>query len=397
MVALAPVQVITASRYLEGATNVTLRKRPLLGWLDKSNRINRNAEGKDLNWLIEFKNAEAAPYSPYQNLSFANDNYWVPLSLTPQFWHTTSGMDYTELMQNTGPTALINAYADRYEKLAQAMEILLAKSVYVDGNSAAGQGVPIGLGTFIKYTTCGTSDQIALPLNTAAIYGGIQINLGSQGGSWSNDTPAASQMNSTLGNDWPDGHGDPTNAYDATTPRLYNEHTARWNAAGSSNWRDNCVAMLSRANTDLRMNSVESMMPNIHISGGARYQAIKDKMRESFRDLKEHSASVDLGYYDSLSYEGAAITMDNECPSDRTYSVCAASMDGQFFGAPDKATQVQAGVMGDTQMITGGIYTAFGPERPPHMAQWVWIMLAGGNFRYSPKWVVCHKDFTVAG
>lgn len=393
--ALAPVQVVTASKYLAGATDVTLRKRLLLGWLDKAGRINRNATGKDLNWLLKFKNAEASPYLPYQSLSFTNDNYHVALSLTPEWWHTTSGMDITELLTNSGPTAIVNTFEDRYDELAQAMEIKLAKSLYLDGNSAAGSGLPIGIGTFAAgYTTCSTSDQLAIPSSSAGIYGGISIGLGSQGGTWSNNIPTASQMNTSLGNDWPDGQGDPSNAYDATSPRLYNEKTSRWNSAGSSNWRDNCVAMLSRANTDLKMNSVETMMPSVHVMGGARYQAVKDKMRESFRDLKEHTESVDLGYYDTLSFEGAALSMDHECPGDRTYSLCAGAMDAQFFGAPDKAKQVEAGA-GDGQMVTGGIFTAFGPERPPHMAQWVWIMFAGGNFRYSPKWIVVHKDFTV--
>lgn len=392
-VALAPVQVITASKYLEGATDVTLRKRLVLGWLDKAGRINRNATGKDLNWLIHFKNAEAAPYVPYQTLNFTNDNYWAAMSITPEYWHTTSAMDITEILTNSGPTAIVNAFEDRYDELAMAMEIKLAKSVYADQTSSAGTGLPAGLGTLVKYSTCGTSDMLATPNGT---YAGISMNLGSQGGSWSNNIPTASQMNTSLATDWPDGQGDATNAYDGTSPRFYNEHTSRWNSAGNSNWRDNCVAMLSRANTDLRMNSVESMMPNIHVMGGARYQAIKDKMRESFRDLKLHSESVDLGYYDTLEFEGAAINVDYECPGDRTYSICAASMDGQFFPAVDRGKMVESGLMdAGSQMITGGIYTAFGPTQPPQMLQWVWILFAGGNFRYSPKWVVVHKDFTV--
>ena len=120
--ALAPVQVVQASTYLKGATDVTLRKRLLLGWLDKAGRINRSATGKDLNWLIKFKNATASPYTPYQNLNFANDNYWVAASVTPEWWHTTSGMDVTEKTTNSGPSAIVNAYEDRYDELAAAMD-----------------------------------------------------------------------------------------------------------------------------------------------------------------------------------------------------------------------------------------------------------------------------------
>jgi hypothetical protein len=70
-------------------------------------------------------------------------------------------------------------------------------------------------------------------------------------------------------------------------------------------------------------------------------------------------------------------------------------MDLQFFGEIDDAQSVaQAGVMDGSQQITGGIYSVFGPQRPPHMLQWLWIMLCGGNTRFNPKWVCAHSDFT---
>lgn len=399
--ALAPVQTITASKYLEGATDVTLRKRMFMGWLDKAGRINRNATGKDLNWLIKHKNAEASPYTPYQALSFSNDLYHTAMSLTPEYWHAESGMDITERLTNSGPTAIVEAYEERYKELEAAMEIYLAKSLYTDANVAAGANRVIGLGTIAKKSTTiatTTADRLAAPIATASLYGGQSIALGALGGTWSSDMASGLRMNTALATDWPDGHGDASNAYDALSPRLYNEGSNQWAdptaAAAASSWRTNCVNMLSRANTDLRMNSMESMMPNIHLMGSSRYQDVKDKMRESFRDLLTHGPTENLGYHDSLAFEGALLDLDHECPASRTYSVCAGSMDLQFFGSPDGATATQGGVMDGSQMITGGIYTAFGPQRAPNSLQWTWIMFAGGQSRYSPKWVVCHSDFT---
>ena len=307
--ALAPVQVVQASTYLKGATDVTLRKRLLLGWLDKAGRINRSATGKDLNWLIKFKNATASPYTPYQNLNFANDNYWVAASVTPEWWHTTSGMDVTEKTTNSGPSAIVNAYEDRYDELAAAMEIYTAQSLYMDYNGS-GSNRMIGLGTIAVGDTsiaCDNGDRIRAPKNAASTYAGLNLGLGSQGGSWSSNISSSGvtkPMSLHLGTDWPDGQGDASNAYDGTSPRLYNENCSRWAdpsaAAANSTWRTNCVAMLSRANTDLRMNTMESMMPNVHVMAAQRYQDVKDKMRESFRDLLEHGPSVNLGYHDTL-------------------------------------------------------------------------------------------------
>ncbi|MDE2467569.1 MAG: hypothetical protein KGL35_02190, partial [Bradyrhizobium sp.] len=289
--ALSPVQVVQASTYLKGATDVTLRRRLLMGWLDKAGRINRNATGKDLNWLIKFKNATASPYVPYNPLSFSNDNYWAHLSVTNEWWSTTSGMDITERLTNTGPSAIVNSYEDRYKELATAMEIYIAQSLYMDYNGA-GSGRPAGLATIAKGDTtiaCTNADRLRAPLAGAGTYAGIDIGLGSQGGSWSNNLTGAVQnpMSTHLGTDWPDGQGDASNAYDGTSPRLYNENSSRWAdpsaAAANSTWRANCIAMLSRANTDLRQNSLASMMPNIHVSGAQRHQDVKDKMRESYR------------------------------------------------------------------------------------------------------------------
>lgn len=398
--ALPATDIAQASTYLEGAVDVTLRNRFLTGWLDKAGRIRRDATGKDYNWLIEFKETQAQPYTPYQQLNFNNENFNVAASVTPEWFYTSSGMDVTEQLMNTGPSTILNNYKRRVTKLARAMEIYIAKALYADSATAAGANRLIGLGSICKKSltiTTNTSDRIAPPI-AGVTYAGVDLSLGSQGGSWSNNTATAMQMNTHLGNDWPDGQGDPSNAYDGTSPRLYNENTTCWatpGTGGASTWRTNCIAMLSRANTDLRMNSLESMMPNIHLSGAERHQAIKDKLRESFRDIMTtHKASEDLGYYQTLDFEGSAISLDHECPSDRTYSLCAAAMELFFYGMPNDAKAVEAGMSSDAQRITGGILSTYGPERPAGSLQTVWLMFAGGNTRYQPKWVVCHKDWT---
>lgn len=398
--ALPATAIATASTYLEGAVDVTLRKRLLMGWLDKSGRIRRDATGKDYNWLIQFKNPTANTYVPYQQINFNNDNFNVPAVVTPEWFYVSSGMDVTEELLNSGQTAIVNNYFERVKLLASAMEIYIAKSMYLDGNSAAGANRPIGINTVCKKSGSITTDntcRIAPPV-AGTTYAGLDISLGSQGGTWSNN--AAVPMNPNLGTDWPDGQGDPSNAYDATSPRLYNENTNRWvsltASAANSDWRTNCIAMLSRANTDLRMNTVESMMPNIHLSGSERHQAVKDSLRLSFRDTMVHDASQDLGYYNTLEFEGAAIDMDHECPSDRTFSLCAASLELFFYGMPNDTKARAAGMTDGSQRITGGIFATYGPERPPGSLQTVWLMFAGGNTRLQPRWIVCHHDFTLS-
>jgi len=397
--ALPATDIAQASTYLRGAVDATLRKRLLTGWLDKAGRINRNATGKDWNWLIEYMEATAQNYTASQTLNFNNDNFNISAVVTPEFWYVTSGQDITERIMNSGPATILDNYKRRLPKLARAMSTYLAKSLYADSTVAAGANRPIGLGTFAKKNgsiATANTDRIAPPI-AGTTYAGLDLSLGSQGGSWSTNVASGLRMNAALGNDWPDGQGDPSNRYDATSPRLYNEYTNRWtdltSGAAAGNWRTNCIPMLSRANTDLRMNSLESMMPNIHVSGSERYQNIKDKMRESFRDIMNHQASTDLGYHNVISFEDAAIDVDHECPANITFSICAGTMELNFYGEATDEGKAALQIGDDLQGIPGGIFTTFGPERPTGSLQNVWIMFAGGQTRIQPKWVVVHKDF----
>jgi len=396
------VSQVQASTYLQGATDVTLRSRPVLGWLDKAGRISRNATGKDWNWRLRYKAPTAQPYTAYQTFAFTNDNYWLPASVTPEWWFTTSGMDITEGLQNTGPSQIVDAFGDRVRFLSEAMEIYLAKSMYMDYGGTGSNRIA-GIGTFCKKSlslATTNADRLAPPIS--ATYAGLNVALGSNGGSWSaNISQSAGKpypMSTTLGTDWPDGQGDPSQTYDATSPRLYNENCARWAdpaaAAGAGTWRTHCVAMLSRANTDLKQVSIESMAPTMHISGAQRHQDIKDKLREAFRDVVGHGASESLGYRNVLNFEDAAIIQDHECPADRTYSICDQAVELYFYAGADGGQMLAAQGMDMTRQVTGGIYQLFGPQQIPGTLTTGWVLFAGGQSRWNPKWTVCHKDWT---
>lgn len=396
------VSQVQASTFLQGATDVTLRSRPFLGWLDKSGRISRNATGKDWNWKLRYKAPTALPYSAYQSMTFANDNYWLPASVTPEWWFVTSGMDITERLQNTGPSQIIDSYEARVRFLAEAMEIYLAKSIYMDYGGTGANRVA-GLGTFCKKNlslATTNADRIAPPIS--ATYAGLNVALGSNGGSWSANIASTAgkpyPMSTTLGTDWPDGQGDPSQTYDATSPRLYNENCARWAdpaaAAGAGTWRTYCIPMLSRSNTDLRQNSIESMAPTMHLSGAQRHQDIKDKLRELYRDIASHGPSENLGYHSTINLEGAAIIQDYECPADRTYSVSPEAIELLFYAGDDQAAMMAAQGMDNTKVVTGGIYQLFGPQLIPGTLTTGWIMFCGGQSRWNPRYVVCHKDWT---
>jgi len=87
-------------------------------------------------------------------------------------------------------------------------------------------------------------------------------------------------------------------------------------------------------------------------------------LRLAFRDIQTSGKAYEtLGYYDELSFEGALISVDHECPADRTISYCAASMDLFFYGDTSGEPGDEGAKMGyggaGSQAITGGIYIPF--------------------------------------
>ena len=401
--ALLPTDYATASTFLKGATKLYLRQRPLLGFLDEEGRISRGFEGKDLNWDLDYKLPTATGYVPQQPLSFANDNYLLKCSVTPEWSIATSGMDITEVLMNSGSTAIVNNLGERGPKLFQSVQVKISTDLYSD--SVTNPGAIIGLNTFARRNitdkVCTNADRLSVPLSGVR-YAGLQLQPAAYGGGWSNVIPNAQQMSTVLGSDWPDGQATPDQMYDATTPRLYNENTNQWASPGTApaagTWRTNCLSMLSRANTDLNMNTVKEMMPNVHMTGSGRLQDVKENLKTAFRDTQmSNKAAEMLGYYNGYAYEGAAIMTDNACPADRTFSICAATMDLHFYStAPESGAKVVDGAQGGA-MVTGGIFTWWGPTLLPGTLGYAWVVLCGGFARYNPKWIVIHKDFTSAG
>lgn len=406
MLALTPVQNAQASTYLEGAVNAIIRKRPVMGMLDADKRVNRNFEGKDWNWLLEYRALEAEPYTPFQQFDFYDINYHLPLAVQPVFWAIPSAMDITEIQMNTGRSALVKLYNDRMRKCAEGMEIQTAKAMYNDVNSSsAGQGSAYmtGLRTFahrshVQFAAPTYVDRMAAPDETV-LYGGKSIGLGQNGGTWSNDLPTAQQLNQKIGYDWPDGTADDSQRFDVTCPRLYNDNSNQWTnlgaAGAAATWQTNCVMMISRANTDLRKVSTDQMAPNMHISGSGRYQAILDAMRSSFRyTMAPNGQAAHLGYPDVIEFEGGGLVLDAACPANFTFSLCSKSVDVSFYGA-GPVGEAMAAAQGDTasNVVTGGIYAMLGPVRDPRGLSWLWLMYAGGQIRWNPRYITIHGDW----
>jgi hypothetical protein len=403
-IGLQGADLATASTIYRDATDVTIRNRLVMAYLEKEGRIDRNFEGKDMNWNMDYKQLIAQPYTR-QQLNFNDDNFLLPATQAPVFWISTSGMDWIDKRINTGPTMIIDNFRARSGKLLQAMNTKLYKDFYSDNavNTTGVTGIMTMFKRNVSNMVCTNADRVAVPISGTLIHG-LSLQPQAYGGSWSNNLPQLLQPSTVLGSDWPDGQGDASQLYDVTTPRLYNWNTNQWLNPGdppaNGTWRQNCLSELMHANTDLKQNSIKTMMPTVHICGSTMMTDVKEQLRVSFRDTMVNTkAQEDLGYYDAYNLEGAAIDLDYEAPANYTISVCAASMEGLFYGETGddeggrSGRASQEGYATDDQIL-GGIYTLFPGERIPGTLQYAWICVAGGNMRYQPRWCAAHHDFT---
>mgnify|MGYP003342176258 FL=1 len=388
MAVLPTTAISTASTFFSEATDLTFRNRPMLAWLDHGGRIVRDQKGKDANWLVQYRKKQAGTYTRFQDFEFSDEEFYKAMSVTHVWLAGHSGMDITQTVENDGDTAIVREYLTRMSKCVDSLQVTLSRSLYADSSLAANAGLFTGIGSFMKaLTTCTTNDLIAQPGTT---YAGQPTNLGYYGGSWSSDIPSGQRPSTQLGNDWPDGHGLTEIEYDWNAPRLYNENTPKWGGT-TATWRDNCLNMLSRANVDILMNSSEAILPTMHTTGSTRMAQMKSKLRENVREILPHQDSKDIGYAgETINFEGSVVALDHECPADRTYSLNLNGMLAYFMGTPDQTKVISGG-----DMVTGGIFFGFGPERVSGSGKIAWVVWCGGNVRYVPKYFGCHKDWTV--
>lgn len=409
MYALSSTQVAQASNYLKGAVDVTLRSRPLLGMLDANGRIDRNYQGKDWNWNLEYRALESQPYTPFQEFDFYDTNMWLPVAVQPVFWSVPSALDITQRWMNSGQSQIVDQFNTRMPQMARGMQIGTAKALYNDVNStSSGQGKDYmtGLMTFAhkskaQYSGTSYADRLAPPDETV-LYGGLSIGLGSQGGSWSNTGPTP-HLCTLINSDWPDGTSGDDQRYDVTSPRLYNYNTNQWNTPGAApaagTWRTNCLFMLSRANTDLGQISVPSMIPNVHMCGSDMKQAVMDQIRTAFRYTMQPSGqAANLGYPEGLEYEQGVLVQDASCPAGYVFSLNYMALTAAFYGADQVQEKSPEGQeMAGEQMVTGGIYVMLGPTRDPRGGAYLFLMIAGGQMRWTPRWITIHGDWVNNG
>ena len=290
---------VTAKRYMQGAADLTIRKRLLLAMLSKYGRIKYNESGYDCNWNVQFAEPPVQPHGASGEYEFSAHDLYRQLVIDWRGYVATDKMDAKDELMNKSPVAIVDRYSKILPNLKQSLENKFHAEFYIDGGAAGNANRLHGMLTFCGAGTVAAGDLVAQPSGT---YGGKNTNLQDQGGSWSANL--TTKPNSTVATDWPDGNG--SVEYDYMAPILVNTSSTNW-GTGSTLFEDNCGRILRRTTTWLTKNGGADGRPSVYLMAADMFNAYQNYQEAKFRNVIPHEESRDLGFPDTLNQDGVGI------------------------------------------------------------------------------------------
>ena len=328
----------TAPQFFKGATDHTIRERPLLKMIQQSGNMVMNLRAPKYVWKIRVRQPKPKVIENGARTVWDETDAYETLEMGHAEVQVTDSMNRRDQMINaSSPNQIIDIIGEKYDELVKSMSRMISEQFYADASSGTGVGQLTGLKSFMKPVGVAT-DQVAIPA-PGTEYANLSIELASLGGWWSQDL-APTFPNASLGVDWPEGRGD--SEYDFNTPTMLNMN-ATYN--GDTGWNNNCLKMLRRMNSLIKRRCGSSTVPTAHMMGHSLMHEVKDKI-----ELRERTYVTDyqktLGFPDVLNYEGSMIFDDFECPAREGYSfnpsdITIFSVNDQLFYSDDSWETVE--------------------------------------------------------
>lgn len=354
----------TAPKFLKGVTQLTIRERFLLSYLQKAGRFIFNESGPTHTWNVKIRQPEIFT-TRGEAPSFVASDVNEQLSITHAAYRGVDTLDHFTQLVNKGSTQIVNLFEDKMKDLTQAMTDKMNGQAY--GSSASDSSVMSGLGTIFQPAVTSSDDRMAVPAS-GSTYGGKSMVLGEQGGSWTN-TLGSGRPNSGLLTDWPEGSGD--SQYDYLAPKMFN-YTGQWGSV-TNNWTTNCEKILRRAKTAMNVLGGAGSAPALHLMTPEMYNQFQESVSTRERlTISDYSKS--LGFPDMLSFEGSMIAFDIDCPAGKGYGI--------------NPQQVALYSLHDQLFFTDG------PSWETLKQAWVMLIGFVGNFRWTPKYFAQYGSYT---
>lgn len=361
----------TAKKYMEGATDETIRQRIMLAFLEREGRIEKNATGYDQTWTVRFANPPTTGYVEGQPHGFSQFNPFKQLNIDVRGNKGTDTLDLKQIVTNKGPQQIVDLWSDKIPALVDSMAIQLGKQMFADGSASGHETDFCGLNTFLNKTggTCTAADTIKVPSGT---YGGLTMDLQTYGGTWSTGLAAADRPNATLANDWPDGNGSPE--YDFLAPKNVNYTSTKW--TGVASWIANCDLVLRASSSWIRSTGGEGAAPNIFLMTPKMLRDFKTSMWSKYRIIQgSNQQALELGFPNAIDFEGSVLQEDFDVPAGVAYGINPNMMEMFIMGAPPSDFMAQR----------GGLFWSIGPRLVPGTTFYEFVIVIFGNCKFRPK------------
>lgn len=370
----------TAPKYLKGAVDSTIRKRLLLSMLEKRGRFSFNNSSFNLTWDVMFDQPPVEAYADGGLINFARNDLYRQCTIDWRGYVATDSMTRKERMMNDGDVAIIKRYNRIIPNLIQGLRDRFSTELYIDGYASGNENRAHGLESFLSNgsNSGAATDKMVIPSDT---YGG-RTTAPSQYGTWSADigstvgnTPAGiasgwTNYGFTTPPDWPEGSGDAS--FDYFTPKLGNWSSTAW--TGSTSWEDNCERCIRKMLQWLTLTSGADGTPTICLLAPDLYTSFKNRESAKQRIVVEHKESQDLGFSDTLNFDGCAITSEFGVPGNIGYFLNLNRM--------------------EVMSLDSELFASEGPVFDMKTDSWLYRVGFFGNCRYeSPKFFGKLKNF----
>lgn len=305
----AQVQIATAKQYLQGASDLTIRKRLWLSMMERYGRLSFNHSGYDVNWDVQFSEPELETFADGDDVTFGNHRAYKQMTLDWRGYKSTDSISLKQRLMNRGALAIVDLSKRKLDNLRNGAANKFHKELFIDGNATGNEVRFCGLPTFQGAGSCAATDLVAKNNDT---YGGLSTVQQYYGGTWSTDLASGDRPNATLATDWPHGSGDVE--YDFLSSKLVNYTSSSWPSGGTT-WIENCIEVLRTTQVWCACTLGEEDAPQLVMLPSKMFTDLKTAFDPTLRTIVPHKESNDLGFGNTMMFEGMSVHYEFDCPA----------------------------------------------------------------------------------
>lgn len=363
----------TAQWFMKGASDLTIRYRPVFNRMLGRGRITFNWSGTEVQWQVKFALPETVAYSG-EPLDFEASDKYRKCSLDWRGYKVTDMMTELDRLKNRGVPQLIDRYANIMKDMKQSIEDSFSGELYNDGytNTDRFHGLESLFRTGATYTVV-AADRIVVPDST---YAGRATKPAAEAGTWSADT--ATKPNASLATDWPEGKG--STEYDHFSPKMLKTDSTSWKA-GTTEWIDVATRVIRQGVLWATLTSGPNGKPDIGLLSQDYYYDYANSLEPKQRIVVPFVQSTDMG------------TMRGQ--GQEAYQVEGVPIITEFGMSPTTGYLLNTAKM-EMRCMYSQLYFPRGPEYDIRTDAWLFALGAFGNFAFEPKFQAKLYPFAVS-